>query len=114
FFSLFPYSSLFRSIPLRLLERAGQAYFVPASQIGRHFAEQVGPKVPIVILERSISVIRFRREQGTDLVLRRGEHEQIPLSIKLTASHLHNPFFNHLSRSEIHRSRSAKVAIFSK
>src|SRR5207244_8157118 len=47
-------------------------------------------------------------------VVRRGEHEQIPLSIKLTTSLLHNPFFNHLSGSEIHRSRRGKVAVFRK
>ena len=102
------------AIPLRLMKRAGQAQFVPASQIGRHFPQQVGPKVAIVILKRTVRVIALSGEQCTDLVLGRREHEQIPLSIELPAGRLDDPFLNHLSRLEIHRPCRGKVAIFRK
>ena len=84
---------------LRLLEGSLEAEFISARETGGQFPQDIGAEVSIIVFERPVGIVAFRGEQGPNLVLRRREHQQIALRIKLTAGRLYNPFLHDLSAS---------------
>ena len=87
-----------------------EAQFRSGRRIHGRFPQEVGSNVSIVVLERPIGVVALRRKEGPHLVFRRGEHQQIPLGIELTAGRLHHPLADDLTRLEVDRSRRIEVA----
>ena len=97
-------------IPVGAVIGGGEAQFRPARRIDRGFAQHVGSKIAVVVLERTVRVIAFSGQQRPHLVFRRRQHQEVPLSIELPAGQLHQALLDHLARSEADRPGRVEVA----
>ena len=74
----------------------------PSAESGSSsLAQQVRSKIAIVVFKRPVRVVPLRGKKCPHFILRRREHQQIPLGIELTAGRLHHAFAHHLASFEI-------------
>src|SRR6476659_4065753 len=88
-------------VPFRLLKGPCGAQFIAAGEVRCHLSQQIHAEIPIVVEKGTVRVVRLPSQQRTDLVLRRREHEQIALSIKLATGRLDQALVNNLTRSKV-------------
>src|SRR6185295_13270139 len=68
-------------IPLRLVERPGQAHLRAARRIERGLGQGIEAKVAVRAVEGTIRIVSLCGDQASDLVLGRRQHEQVSLLI---------------------------------